>query len=246
MRYSLSPRLMELAHWVAKIPFAKTILKPLYYPYKASIVRNRNIAYQANALNTLDAFNACMKNNGFNYTLIFGSMLGAVREQGFIKHDMDIDVAMWVDDYSDKVQSCLEAAGFKLDRRFLIDDGNSAREETYVLNNVPIDLFCIYPAIDEYPYICSKWSPVKDSASWQGSMKKYGYLTGKRLEMPIKKEVIYVPFESLSLPIAINAHEVLAFYYGEDYMNPNPSWVESKEFPYRKEWPEKKVIFQSF
>ena len=143
MKYRLSPRLKEIAHIVAKIPLAKTLLKPLYYPYKASIIRNRNKAYQANSLNTLAVFDSCMRNNGIQYTLIFGTMLGAVREKGFIKHDMDIDVAMWVEDYSERVQQCLETAGFKLDRRFLIDDGKCAREETYILDNVPIDIFCI-------------------------------------------------------------------------------------------------------
>jgi hypothetical protein len=51
-----------------------------------------------------------------------------------------------------------------------------------------------------------------------------------------------MPFESLMLPVAENAHEVLSFYYGDDYMNPDPTWVEAKEYPYRKPWPEKKAV----
>ena len=95
------------------------------------------------------------------YTLIFGSMLGAVREKGFIKHDVDIDVAMWAEDYSPRVQKSLEEAGFKLDHRYLIDEGVLAREETYVKNDVSIDVYCIFPPIDKYPYVSSKWAPVE-------------------------------------------------------------------------------------
>lgn len=246
MRNTLSPKLVKIAHTVAQLPFAKTLLKPFYYSYKEWLNKKRNKAYNEHALNTLADFDQCMGENGFKYTLIFGTMLGAIREKGFIKHDMDIDVAMWKEDYSASVRKCLEASGFKLDHRYLIDDGESAREETYVKNDVSIDIFCINPPIDEYPYICSKWTPVEGCVTKQDSMKKYGYVTGMRLEMPIKKEIVEVPFESLMLPIVSNAHEVLSFYYGEDYMNPDPTWVESKEYPYRKPWPEKKAIYQEF
>ena len=243
MKNTLSPKLVSFANRVAKLPLAKLLLKPFYYSYKNRLKAKRNKAYRVNALNTLADFDSCMTENGFVYTLVFGSMLGAVRERGFIKHDLDIDVAMWVEDYTPEVQKCLESAGFKLDHRYLIDDGKSAREETYVKNDVSIDVYCIFPPIDDYPYICSKWAPVEGCITKQQSMKKYGYITGKRLEMPIKKSLIRSPFESLSLPIPVNADEVLAFYYGDDFMNPDPKWVESKEYPFRKPWTSKKAIY---
>lgn len=200
MKNTLSPSLVKFAHKVAQIPFAKSLLKPFYYPYKQWLERKRNRAYTKNALVTLADFDACMREHGFMYTLMFGTMLGAVREKGFIRHDVDIDVAMWNEDYSPAVQQALEKAGFKLDHRFLIDDGDSAREETYVKNDVSIDVYCIFPPIDEYPYVCSKWRPLDDCVTKEESMKKHGYITGKRLEMPIRKEVMDVPFESLTLP----------------------------------------------
>lgn len=243
MKNTLSPKLVLFANKIAKIPLAKILLKPFYYPYKARLNAKRNKAYKKHALDTLADFDRCMSENGFVYTLIFGSMLGAVREKGFIRHDVDIDVAMWAEDYSPQVQKCLEEAGFKLDHRYLIDDGASAREETYVKNDVSIDVYCIFPPIDEFPYVSSKWAPVEGCVTKQESMKKYGYITGKRLELPIEKRIVRTSFESLSLPIVENAKEVLAFYYGDDYMNPNPKWVESKEYPYRKPWENKRAVF---
>lgn len=243
MKNTLSPKLVSFANKVAKIPFAKALLKPFYYPYKDRLNAKRNKVYKQHALDTLADFDKCMNENGFVYTLIFGSMLGAVREKGFIKHDVDIDVAMWVEDYSPQVQKCLEEAGFKLDHRYLIDDGASAREETYVKNDVSIDVYCIFPAIDTYPYVCSKWMPIGECITLEDSMKKYGYVSGKRLEMPIKKRIVRTQFESLFLPILENSDEVLFFYYGMDYMNPNPGWRESTDYPFRKEWPDKKASF---
>lgn len=242
MKNRLSPKLVKFANSVAKVPFAKALLKPFYYRYKRYLSIKRNKAYKEYALETIADFDRCMRDNSFTYTLMFGSMLGAVREKGFIAHDLDIDVAMWKEDYSEKVQSSLEKAGFKLLHRMVMDNGETAREETYVKNDVSIDLYCIYPPIDEYPYVCSKWAPVEGCVTREESMKKYGYITGKRLEMPIKKDVLYVPFESIKLPIVKNSHEVLTFYYGNDYMNPNPSWSESVDYPYRKPWPEKRAV----
>ena len=71
-------------------------------------------------------------------------------------------------------------------------------------------------------------------------------MTGKRLELPMKKGSVRVPFETLSLPIPENAHEIMRFYYGDDYMNPDPAWQEAATYPYRKPWPEKKAVYQEF
>ena len=49
-----------------------------------------------------------MLSHGVNYMMVAGSMLGAVREQGFIKHDFDIDVAIFAKEGPDRVQQILE------------------------------------------------------------------------------------------------------------------------------------------
>ncbi len=237
MKNVLSPKLILLANRVAKIPFAKKILKPFYYPYKKHLDNRRNKVYRENALDVLSTFDQCLTENGYNYILIFGTLLGAVREKGFIKHDADIDTAIWIEDFDEiNIHRVLTERGFVLDHKYEIDGGKLAKEVTYVMKDVSIDIFCIYPAIDTYPYVSSKWSPVDGYITNEESMKKAGYITGKRLELPLKKKIVRTSFEGLQLPIPENAEEVLAFYYGEDYMNPNPSWYECNDFPYRKPW----------
>lgn len=151
MKYKLSPKLVTFAHNVAKLPFAKKMLKPFYYAYKKKLQNNRNKLFKANALQTLNDFDKAMKSAGMNYVLMFGSMLGAVREHGFIKHDLDIDTAMWAEDFSAEIEKVLVNAGFELNHSYEIDGGKLARELTFEKNGVDIDIFFIYPAIDEYP-----------------------------------------------------------------------------------------------
>lgn len=66
-------------------------------------------------LELLKKFNTVCKNNGFNYSLMGGTLLGAVRHGGFIPWDDDIDVIMPRPDYERFVQYCMtENTPFKL------------------------------------------------------------------------------------------------------------------------------------
>ena len=246
MKNVLSHRIVKIAHFVSLIPFAKTLLKPFYYPYKKRLNKRRNTEFVKNAIDVIKVFDDCLTDKGIDYCLLFGSMLGAVREKGFIKHDLDIDTAIWYEDFSPNIKLTLEEAGFQLLHTFEIDNGKLAREDTFVYKNVSIDIFYIYPPIDKYPYCSSMWKPVEGCITLKDSMKKWGYIEGKRLELPLKKEFVRVPFESLLLPIPTNADEILSFYYGEDYMSSKPEWKEEKDFPYRKKWVNKKATMISY
>lgn len=200
-----------------------TPFKYFYHQYTASIANRRKKYFKRNGLEVLSAFDKCLTENGFNYSLAFGTMLGAIREKGLIKHDFDLDVVLWAEDYSPRLREVLEKSGFQMVHELLVDEGRKGREETYILNEVTIDLFYIYPAIDEYPYCCDFFA-CDGCVSFDDSMKRFGRIKARRLQLPWKKEFMRVPFEELSLPVCKNAHEILSFRYGEDYMIPNPKW----------------------
>lgn len=61
--------------------------------------------YQADALRTLQEFHrVCMK-NGIEYQLAFGSLLGAVRDDGQIPWDYDVDVLVLYEDKSKLIEA---------------------------------------------------------------------------------------------------------------------------------------------
>jgi lipopolysaccharide cholinephosphotransferase len=54
----------------------------------------------------LREFNSICRKEGIQYSLAYGTMLGAVRHKGFIPWDDDIDVFMWEDEYA-KLKKCI-------------------------------------------------------------------------------------------------------------------------------------------
>ena len=181
--------------------------------------------FQRNGLKVLESFDSMMTENGFKYSLAFGTLLGAVRENGFIKHDADIDVFMWIEEYSPKFVDCIQKYGFTLTHTFSVENDKYGKEDTIMLDGVQIDIFYIYPPIDGRTLsYCCDFIIHPDCLSGEHSVRKHGGLLPRRFEIPMSCDVIRVPFESLNLPILSNAHEFLINRYGPDYMIPNPNW----------------------
>lgn len=216
-----------------------------FYPDKSIVlVDELKVNFREKGLKVLEAFDFMMTENGFKYSLAFGTMLGAVREKGFIKHDADIDVFMWIEDYSPRFIDCLLENGFTIAHSFSIDNDKYGKEDTIMLDGVQIDIFYIYPPIDGRTFsYCCDFIIHPDCLSREHSINKYGGLLPRRFEIPISHDVVRVPFESLSLPILANAHEFLSLRYGKDYMIPNPNW-SSDSNPYIIPWQDKIAVFK--
>lgn len=224
MNIKTQHRIIEIANWVArKSPLLKKAIKPIYYPIKQHWKSQRNKQYRENGLRALKDFTTCLETNGYHYTLAFGTMLGAVREKGFIKHDLDIDVYLWIDEWDKLMEKFLNREGFVLDHKFLIEDGRLGREETYIRDGVSIDIFYIYPPIDKLPYCCD-FACWKDVASYRLCNIKYGGTLPRRIELPYSKDRVKTDFEDTKLFIQANSVELLKCRYGESFMTPDPTW----------------------
>lgn len=235
----------RFAIWVGRCQWIKELLRPVYEAYHDYLNQRQNKVFRRCGLEVLDLFDRCMTENGHPYILVFGSNLGAIREHGFIKHDLDVDVAMWIEDYSEKVDEDLKACGFVLDHELTVDGGQSGLEKTFSKNGVSIDIFFLYPPIDRYPYCCVFAAYQPDAVSFIDSMHKYGGLKVRRIQLPWTKDIIRVPFENLMLPVPKNSDEIMKDCYGPDYMIPQPKWVARETHDYATVWTEKKGVWEN-
>lgn len=214
--------------------FLKKIIKSIPCLYEPALTlvnylsqKRRARAYKKYGKEALRLFVDCLNSYGYKYTLAFGSILGAVREHGFIQHDLDIDTFMWYEDFNPDLLSHLQEFGFKLFSTFSIDNDKYGREDTFEYKGVHIDVFYLYPAIDKYPYCC-------DFVPIHIDNKR----VPRRIELPIEKNRREVLFEGIPVYIPDNAEQICEFRYGPDYMTPNPNWHWESEYNAIKEWPE--------
>ena len=226
------------------IPGIRKILGPIYTRLVYEPIRNKEIhLFQKNALRILREFDNICKDCNIGYCLFWGSLIGAVREHGFIKHDFDIDVAVWKDSYSDRFKEELINAGFTHKHRFLIDDGESGMEDTFEKDGVAIDLFYFYKGRDNKSY-CTSFDYMEDCITWEECIKKYGNVKIYKFFFALPSSFEYVPFENISLPIPDNYDDILRSYYGNNYMTPDPNWRGGE--PEKNRWLGKIVKFEKY
>lgn len=241
----------SLVTYLKSSPIIRKALAPVikyYREYKLGQERKRmKVLFNSYGIEALKKFDECMTTNGYKYTLMVGTLLGAIREKGFIKHDLDIDTAMWISDFDPSLYDILEKAGFKRKFSYSVDDDRLGKEDSFIYKGINIDIFYFYPAIDKYPYFCDfvTFPEYKGTGGYAGCADEFGGLLPRRLQMPYSNKTVRVPFEgTLMLPVPDNANELLEFRYGKDYMIPNPQWSMLDKNSYTTEWVGKVASFK--
>lgn len=231
--------ILEIASKFSSNPFLKFLLRPPYSLYKYIFVeasgRKEKKRFDKIGLELITKFDECLSKNGFRYSLAFGSLLGAIREKGFVKHDDDLDVWMWIDDYRPELIDNLKEYGFNLKYSFSIDDDKHGKEDTFEYKGALIDIFYLYESDNGEKYSCI-FNIFPDSISRKDSIKKHGGLLPVKCILPVSRDFERVPFESINLPVPVNALEVLKCRYGEDFMIPQPKWNKARKDQYHVIW----------
>ena len=82
---------------------------------------------------------------GYEPVLAFGTLLGAVREGRFLRHDYDLDFGVELDTNEDwaKLTACMEAAGFTILRQFSLR--GTITEQAYDADGFTFDIFGFMP-----------------------------------------------------------------------------------------------------
>ena len=110
-------------------------------------------------LGVMDYIHNICKEKGINYSLAYGSLLGAVRHRGFIPWDDDLDIALKRDQYDKLYQAILEdnnsiykVVSWENDSRYpypfyRVYDSRTVYENNYIQNDIELGI-----CVDVFPF----------------------------------------------------------------------------------------------
>ena len=110
-------------------------------------------------LGVMDYIHSICKEKGINYSLAYGSLLGAVRHRGFIPWDDDLDIALKRDQYDKLYQAILEdnnsiynVVSWENDSRYpypfyRVYDSRTVYENNYIQNDIELGI-----CVDVFPF----------------------------------------------------------------------------------------------
>lgn len=164
--------------------------------YKFHLYNKENGLDFSNAKNLLLDIKSILEENGVEFILVFGTLLGAYRDKSFIKHDTDIDIGVIGENNVEKIKQILINGDFLKKEIKLI----YGREFSLCRDNIYVDI---------YPFI-------KDG---DGYRSKLGWQVNYRLsdeDFPFKK----IEFLGEDFLTVNDIEKYLTHRYGEDWETP--------------------------
>jgi hypothetical protein len=94
------------------------------------------------ALGNLSLASAAITRAGARAFLVDGTLLGAVREGAFIAHDRDVDVGVFIEEWSTKLPTEMQRSGFQMRRVF--GNPDLGLEIAFRRQGLKLDVFFYY------------------------------------------------------------------------------------------------------
>lgn len=128
------------------------VFKPLYKCYSWILERPIRKCLQENGNGVIRYIQNALSDKFF-FFFDMGTLLGIVREGMILKHDYDIDVAVYIKDRGeiDKVRAAVVSGECALMRSFYIDEVGVV-EDSFLMNNIRFDI-CYYELVDN-KHVC--------------------------------------------------------------------------------------------
>ncbi len=153
---------------------------------------------------------------GYKHHVDFGTLLGQIREGGFISHDLDIDFSVYEDCDFIVLKQALQAEGLKFVHGFLYE--GHVTEITMTYKHITIDFFkCFCGDEEQYYFLYGRFD--KSFRYPHGTKQAVKCITPK--VTGTKKEKFA---GQVDISVPINAEDLLEREYGADWRVPNPNW----------------------
>lgn len=208
-------------------------LKNLYVIYYKLIgqkrerqeVENKKRELQENGGNVLVKVDEALKNTGITYFADFGTLLGLVRDNAFMKWDSDMDFGVLSDgkkneaDMWNALENALKNVGLRKKKTCTYD--GRIIEQTYSRGVLTIDFFLhFFTENNDNVYLAYK------KKSYDYTQDNEYHLTLLKMYRFGKSEIR--DFNGIKVSVPYKAESYLASVYSETWRIPNPNWISEK------------------
>lgn len=181
----------------------------------------QNLYFRRNSKKLFSLIDEALKEKGLFYWLEYGTLLGAMREHDFIKHDTDMDFGMMYSDH-EYVPTAMVVKGIKLFAQEFVES-RSALIQKYIYKGIIFDVYFYEISEDNDTRTCYSFYNI---GKYRRSDKKRERGV-KKLTYPhsgFEKTV----FLGRNVNIPANTDTYLRLLYGDNYMNPDPKFEYEK------------------
>lgn len=174
---------------------------------------------QKHGLSYLSEVTKALNERGILSFADFGTLLGIIREQGLLKHDLDIDVGVMITSETDyrTISSVMEKLHYVKSREFTID--GRVKEQSYFRKFIKVDLqyYTGDPEDSALMNCYLFYNPGRDPSEtrWKSVVKK----------CPRVKSVRSVAVQGHPIDVPDNAEDILVYKYGPNWKKPDKGWV---------------------
>jgi len=206
-------------------------IKPLYSIYyrfigskrEMKVIEEKKNALQLRGGEILNLIDDTLKDSQISYFLDFGSLLGIVRDHGFIKWDSDMDYGIIIDEeFSyDYLEKLLNKVGLTKIREFIVND--LVVEQTYSKGSLTIDFFAHFIEDNEaesVTYCCFKKKDFSYNREEQFHVS--------RLTMRAIRSIDRLSVGDIEINVPNDPKKYLASIYTDNWRIPDPNWVSEK------------------
>lgn len=188
--------------------------------------RVKRTYFKKYGIKTFRQFVKCAKHGGIDVICVCGTLLGVVRENGLIRHDFDIDMAVRNKTDLKRLMPVLEADGFRKIRQFEIKD--RVYVQTWNKNGVDIDIYVF--GRDSSGMYLAVICRIPNKQYKTGVYEKYDVLKHRLPEITgLKQKRIY----GFLVDIPQNYEQVLEAVYGRGWKVPDPGYKDDMSLAHR-------------
>lgn len=172
-----------------------------------------------------------LEKNKINYWLDYGTLLGAIRNKGFIKGDMDIDLGIDIKEDIDHIIKIFQNKGFNVYCYYHVIPEEKGRIVSLIYKGIILDLYNY--TINEKSMWCTIYEQDKCN-SIDNFYKENNTIPVFFLKFNFKIITKKIKLFDLNVSVPSNYHEYLSTIYGTDYMVEKQKWSGSLNKKFQK------------